>query len=418
MFGYDPRFLDVEFEIPLPQFRPGLVEDVLARPELRDDVYADYIYYTVAMHREFRTPLFAALNIDRTKRRKTERGDRWDTDSRVGDENQLNNDYYRRNDWDRGHLAMRAATAWGDTGRQAQKAADETFYYTNSTLQHANFNQDEWLELEKWVLSFSDAKDGKVCEFSGPIFGDYMRTVRPTGRAVAYVPVAFYKVIAFVNQEDEFEVRAFIIYQDEKALADKQGKKLFNNQIYQVSVTEVERLTGLEFPDELAMKNPIWHDKTEAACAIKNVTQFPERRDVNGAEDIIRREDEPRPNAYKDDEVEVYIAGALINPAGNEAENEWVSLINLSAEPISVEGWTLLDKERRKTVLTGEIGPGEARRVQPLGAVRLVNSPKDTDPGLIILNDANGDQIDRVSYRKKDVPAEGQVLIFAYTYSD
>lgn len=415
MQGYDPKFLDTPFELPLPKFKPGLVADVLSRPDLRDSVYADYIYYTVAMHREFRTPLFAALNIDRTRRKQTDRGDVWTIDSRVGDEHQLNNDYYVRNDWDRGHLAMRAATAWGDTGRQAQKAADETFYYTNATLQHANFNQDEWLALESWVLDFQDARDGRVSEFSGPIFGDYMRTVRPTSRPVAYVPVAFYKVIAFVNLDGAFEVRAFLIYQDEKALADKNGKRLFDNQIYQVSVAEVERLTGLEFADELATANPIWFRDSAAARRVENVTIFPERRDVNGPQDIMRAETQPRPNDYKEDNVPIFIAGALVDPVGDERTGEWVSLLNLSAATISIEGWTLLDKERRVCRLTGEIGPGEAVRIHPLGDMRLVNSPSDDEPGLIILNDAAGDQIDRVSYRRKDLPGEGRVLSFAYT---
>jgi endonuclease G len=418
MHGYNPAFLGADLEIPLPRFRASLVEEVLSKPELREGTYADYIYYTVAMHRDFRTPLFAALNIDRSKSRTTTRTSRWNIDSRVGPEHQLNNDYYRRNDWDRGHLAMRYATAWGDTGRQAQKAADETFYYTNSTLQHANFNQDEWLALEKWVMSFPAARREKICEFSGPIFGDYMRTIRPTARPVAFVPTAFYKVLAFLNTDDQLEVRAFIIFQDEAALSDKQGKKTFNNQIYQVAVADVEALTGLEFPDELAAVNPIWFKESESALAVKNVDRFPERRDVNGAEDIVFREQDPRPYTYKDEEIPIFIAGALVDPAGPEREGEWVSLLNLSGETISIEGWTLLDKNRRTLSLTGEIGPGEARRIQPLSPIRLANKPDDDQPGLIILNNADGDQVDRVSYRRRDLPGEGKPVIFAYTYTD
>lgn len=419
---YNENFLGVP--VPLPRFKHSLVNDVLSRAELRDGVYADYVYYTVAMHREFRTPLFAALNIDNSKRQKTTRESNWDIDSRIGAENQLNNDYYRRNHWDRGHLAMRHAAAWGQTGRLAQRAADETFYYTNAALQHENFNQDEWLALEKWVTHLPDAQSGRICEFSGPIFGDFMRTVRPVGRPVAYVPSAFFKVIAFLDKVGELQVRAFLIHQDDAALADKSGKKTFNNQIYQVAVARIEELTGLEFDDSLAAKNPIWFSDSEKARAVTNVTSFPEYRDINGTVDIVNAETDARPNAYRDDEVPIFIAGAMVNPKGNEAQGEWVSLINLSGETISIEGWEIQDKvvlkdgKRRTVKLTGEIGAGEARRIQPLSPVRLLNNPDDEEPGLIILNDADGNQIDRVSYRKKDLPAEGQPVIFAYTYTD
>ena len=108
----------------------------------------------------------------------------------------------------------------------------------------------------------------------------------------------------------------------------------------------------------------------------------------------------------------------MVNPKGDEREGEWVSLLNLGGETISIEGWRLLDRNRKTLTLTGEIGAGEARRIEPKGAIQLVNTPKEERPGLIILNDANGDQVDRVSYRKQDLPGEGTPLVFAYTYTD
>lgn len=422
--GYDPEFLGWDKPIPLPKFTLPLKPDVLDRETLKDGVYADYIYYTLSMSETFRAPLFTALNIDQVNKHKAERSSRWFLDERVGAENQLGEEYYYKNAWDRGHLAMKHAASFGETARKAQQASDATFFYTNAALQHERFNQDEWLALEQWVLNFKGARHGRVCEFSGPVFGDNMRTVRPTDQTLSrepgYVPSAFFKVIAFVNLDGLLEVRAFVIFQDEQSLADKSGRKTFNNQIYQVSVAEVERLTGLEFPDELAAVNPIWFSESESALKVKNVTSFPERRDINGEEDIIASETQDRPNDYRDDKVEVYIAGALVNPAGRDSEGEWVSLINLSSEAISVRGWTLLDRNRKAHTLDQDVlGPGEAIRVETGGGgFQLVNAPSDDRPGLIILNDENGDQIDRVSYRKKDVPAEGKVLIFAYTYSD
>ena len=131
MNGYNPEFLGTP--LPLPAFAPDLIENVLERDALAEDptgkrVLANYHNYTVAMHGPERTPLFAALNIDQGQFRSVGRSDNWRTDSRIGDENQLNNDYYRSNPWDRGHLARRSSAAWGPNGRAAKHASDDTFF--------------------------------------------------------------------------------------------------------------------------------------------------------------------------------------------------------------------------------------------------------------------------------------------------
>jgi endonuclease G len=146
MAGYNPDSLSVA--VPLPNFAPSVAGHVLHRTELRDGVFADYVNYTVAMHGPFRTPLFAALNVDQTQYQGTTRSSSWKIDSRIGAEFQLDNAYYadteaEKNPWDRGHLAGRATAGWGGTKKIAQSSADETFYYSNSTIQQENFNRDE-----------------------------------------------------------------------------------------------------------------------------------------------------------------------------------------------------------------------------------------------------------------------------------
>lgn len=422
MAGYQVDFLgdDLNHQIALPKFTPELARSVLLQDGSQKAAFTDYATYTVAMHQGYRAPLFAALNIHREGDPGTKSRAKWRIDERVGVENQLGPEYYADNPWDRGHIARREAAAWGPSKREAQIADDDTYYYTNAALQHKNFNRDEWVELEDWVLDFAEEKATRISEFTGPIFGDFMRTIRPTGRTAAFVPSAFFKVIGFLNAQADLEARAFIVLQDEASLADLSGRRRFNHQIYQVSVAEVEARTGLQFDNKLANANPIWfsHGPSTPDIANLDVTEAPEARDINGAEDIILSATQDRPNAYKDDQVPIYIAGAMVNPAGPEPEGEWVSLLNLSGETISIEGWTLQDRSRRSFTLTGEIGPGEARRIEPNGGIRLVNAPSDTKPGLIILNDANGDQVDRVSYRKQDLPKEGVPLVFAYTYMD
>jgi len=406
--GYDPNFLPEP--VPLPELRPSVAGDVLRRPELREGILADYANYTIAMHATFRTLLYAALNVDQDQFQQTARSDNWRIDSRIGAENQLDNSYYRNNPWDRGHLARRATAGWGATRRQAQRAADETFYFSNAALQHANLNQDEWLALEEWVFNLDLDKGNRFSVFSGPIFGEFMRTVRPPGRPPAFVPSAFFKIIFYMNQRDLLEVRAFLVPQDNVSLKDKNGRRIFDHQTYQVSITEIEELTGLEFPDVLPDRNPMFFNESQQARAELNVHEFPERREVNGPRDIVRDNERPRAIRFADDEVDVFIAAALVNPVGNERQNEWVSIANLTNEEVRLDGWSLVDDRQRTLELKGAIGPGEAVRIQPLSPVSLANSRG----GFVQLLDDQSRQIDRVPYTPEQARREGKPIVFAY----
>ena len=368
------------------------------------------------MSRQYRTLYFAALNIDQQRLATVDGNRSWRLDSRIGSAFQLNNDYYRHNPWDRGHMARRAAAAWGTDEAAATKASDETYYYSNAALQHDNFNKDEWAELEDWVLDLDQDKNDKITVFSGPIFGDYMRSVRPAGREPGFVPSAFFKVIVFLDKADALQVRSFILPQDVAAMADKngeqkwEGRSIHNYQPYQSSVREIEELTGLEFPEIIPSHNPLYFTPSASLAATRNITEFPERREVNGPRDVIRRSSDRRPVRFADDEVDVFIAAAMINPKGAERSGEWVSIANLSADPVSLDGWTLRDRLDRVRRLTGTIGPGEAVRIQPVAPIAFANDKR----GFIQLVDDQGRQIDRVPYTRQQAQHEGKPVVFAY----
>ena len=406
MAGYDSNFLGIA--ISLPGFSPALVGEILAdRVHLLDGIYAEYVNYTLAMHRELRTPVFVALNIDQNRITSVSRRDNWRIDSRVGADNQLDNDYYRHNPWDRGHLARRSSAAWGATRRAAQLASDETFYFTNACLQHRNFNQDEWLALEDWVKDLALDKDGRISVFSGPIFGDFSRTLKPQGRPRAVIPSAFFKVVCFIDKQDTLQTRAFIMPQDSAALADRQGRRMLDFQNYQVSVAEIERLTGLIFPDAVPDSNPLFFNDNDEARRDLAISHFPEHIEVDGSEEIVGRDQKRTP--FADQEVDVFIAAALVNPAGSERDNEWISLINLTADTVDLAGWRLSDTKRQPLTLSGNLGPGEAIRIGPIRPLQLANKG-----GAILLHDDRGRLIDRVKYTKDDAAAEGRVINFAY----
>jgi len=280
--------------------------------------------------------------------------------------------------------------------KAAQNASDETFYYSNACLQHECVNQDEWLALEDWAQKLDAAKDGKVVVFSGPIHGDFSRTIRPEGRTPAEIPTAFFKVVCFVGEQSGgLEVRAFIVQQDREAMRDKDGRKTFNFQKYQVTIREIEELTGLDFPDDVYERNPLfYYDRDEAR--VHGVEVFPERVDVDVPEDVVGRGHMRK--AIRDDEVQVYLAAAQIAPKDGV---EWVSVLNLEPVEVDIVGWTLTDRLGRVATLRGRLEPGESRVFGTGAGLDPVKLPNNG--GLLILRNAAGEQIDRIEYTGDDV---------------
>ncbi|MEM9787015.1 MAG: DNA/RNA non-specific endonuclease [Pseudomonadota bacterium] len=391
--GYDPDFLGVN--VPLPEFGPELVDFIVLRDQLRDGVFADYVNYTVATHAVLRTPVFSAMNIDQARLKSVDRTDNWRIDTRIGRDFQLNNDYYRSNPWDRGHLARRASAAWGDTARQAKHASDDTFFYSNASLQHANFNQDEWLALEDWVLMDTPDDTDRISSITGPIFGDTPRSITPQGRDTALIPSAFFKVVSYIR-DGALEVRAFIMAQDAAAIRDRRGRRMFDNQRYQVSVTEIEEQTGLIFPQVLPELNPLFFNPNAEMAEKLHITSFPERIEVDDPAHIIAM-DQMRDEVLVHGPA-VFIVAAMVNPKGADREGEWVTIMNLSGEPVNLDGWSLSDTLRQPLALDGTLEPGMAMRLGPVTPLQLGN-----DGGTLCLYDADKCRIDRVRYRGEDV---------------
>ena len=411
--GYKPNFLD-GITLPMPSFSPLLEETVLKQSALHESIYAHYANYTVITSKERRSPILSALNIDQNKLQTTRRNDYWQIDPRIGAKYQLNNDYYRDNPWDRGHLARRASAAWGNSLREAQYASDETFYFSNASLQHKNFNQDEWLAIEDWVMRLALDKDGRISTFSGPVYGDYSRIISPRNRTIAEIPSAFFKIICFINKmTNNLDVRAFLMFQDIEALADKNGRnKITNFQIYQSTVSEIEEVTGLEFDNAIYENNPLLYHENPVAKKDLNISSFPERIEVDSPVDI---KDKGTPRVFvADQEIDVFIIASLINPIGQDRHNEWVSILNLSSEDIDLAGWTLWDNKRKKLKLESVLdkkalilSPGQSIVVKPITPLQLSNSG-----GTITLFNEKNQRVDRVKHTLKDGKNQGKPAVF------
>jgi uncharacterized protein YukJ len=102
----------------------------------------------------------------------------------------------------------------------------------------------------------------------------------------------------------------------------------------------------------------------------------------------------------------VRIVAALVNDV-RTPERETVTLLNTSGGAVDLAGWLLLDKVEAKMPLSGELGPGEAKRFVVQPPVALSNKG-----GLITLVNEDGLKVDGVSYTKKQASNPGWTIKF------
>lgn len=252
---YDPAFLGGGFEVPLPRLSPGLRSKAL-----RDGEVFDYIHYSVVMQAERKTALFAACNLDGGRKVQIARkklNAKWKRDARVGFENQVGDEGYGgEGAFDRGHLVRREDVQWG-TYDEAFDAARSTFFYPNAAPQHHAFNQDEWLELEEYALDHAVKHDYRLCVFNGPVLDDSDPTfgmlpdeirIRRWPSNETRIPRKFWKVIVLRDEAaggDDLAVLSFLM--DQSELWHSKDPAQVDLGVYQVALTEIEALTGLDF---------------------------------------------------------------------------------------------------------------------------------------------------------------------------
>jgi DNA/RNA endonuclease G (NUC1) len=106
--------------------------------------------------------------------------------------NTSDNNDYKNNEWDRGHLAPAAAF---NCDRETLK---KTFSYLNCALQHEGLNRGPWKELERFERNL--AKFFEVMVSVEVDFGETPYRV-PAGAAI---PIGFTKTISFDNKIYQF----------------------------------------------------------------------------------------------------------------------------------------------------------------------------------------------------------------------
>ena len=200
----------------------------------------------------------------------------------------------------------------------------------------------------KIVRDFQHDSNDKLTVFTGPIYGDLDRHINLTDQDTARIPSGFFKVICFRTKhetdEDRLGVLVFAIFQDAKVLRDKKGNATVKtDRRYQVTISELQNWTGINFGRQLYDRNPLFHHDISARNKQFNVPIIPERIPVGHDGDIIRENDEIRSDIEKLSRRKITINSAMINPKGNEKTGEWISLYNRGNRRISLRNWKLVD---------------------------------------------------------------------------
>ena len=169
--GYDVDFLGTSLEPP----------SSLSEGEL------DYTHFTLQMHPTRRLAWWVAWNIDGLRLFPgdsiSRSGESFRADPRIPETDQTLDAAYADNVLDRGHIARRSDLLWG-TLAEARAANSDSFFFTNITPQHQDFNQSgrngTWGLLENAVLAQEGLEDRRLTLFAGPVLAE---TTRSTARS-------------------------------------------------------------------------------------------------------------------------------------------------------------------------------------------------------------------------------------------
>ena len=234
--GYDPNFL--ENVIPLPILSDGLINDTV-KLKNSNDMELKYTNFSIVMSKSRGLAFYTAVNIDGSKLEPLDRkNDVWYFDSRIEKKFQYGPELYSSNDLDRGHLVRRLDPVWGPNFKEAN---EDTFHFSNCSPQHKNLNQKTWLGLEDYILRNADVHDLKVNVFTGPIFNENDLVYR--GKYL--IPSEFWKVVTIIKNDGSISSTAYL--QTQKQLIEDLKFAFGEYKTYQVAVTNIESLTGLDF---------------------------------------------------------------------------------------------------------------------------------------------------------------------------
>jgi endonuclease G, mitochondrial len=252
--GYDPSFLE-SVDVPLPRVSKAMEQDtaqVRSDAQKHEDPFElAYYHYSVYMNKRRRTAWFSAANVDGDHRPNIgkRQGDRWYTDPRILRSEQIGQEAFERG-IDRGHLTRRQDTAWGSDVASAIQANNDTFHFTNCSLQASPFNQDKdrWQGLEQFLLEQHAKKERRrLIVITGPLFAANDPVYKNDRMNYSVrCPLQFWKVCVLIKQDGTPSATGFVLGQED--IQNLPGfEEAFDVAAAQIRLADLEERTGLDF---------------------------------------------------------------------------------------------------------------------------------------------------------------------------
>jgi endonuclease G len=254
--GFNPSFLET-IEVPLPRVSKAMEQDtarVRSDAQKNDDPFElAYYHYSVYMNKRRRTAWFSAANVDGDHRPNIgkRRGDRWYIDPRILRSEQIGQEAFEPG-IDRGHLTRREDAAWGNDVASATLANNDTFHFTNCSLQASPFNQgkDRWQGLEQFVLEQHAKKERRrLVVITGPLFAGNDPVYKNDRMNYSVrCPLQFWKICVLIRRDGTPSATAFVLGQED--IQNLPGfEEAFDVAATQIRLADLEERTGLDFGD-------------------------------------------------------------------------------------------------------------------------------------------------------------------------
>jgi len=258
--GFKTDFLG-KLKVALPKLakrRGNRKEDICFVPKGGNSPVIDYTHFSLVMHKTRKLPLWTAVNIDGSKAyEKKIPSVGWRRDPRAEDCQTFGAVYGKNRGGtgvqiDKGHQVRRLDPVWGPKD-VAERAAADTFHYTNAVPQEHFYNSELWGNLEDFVLERAINKAQQASVLTGPVLRDDDRLFGDRQKGWM-IPKSFWKICVFIRSDNTPSVTGFVMEQTDQISPLFEANR-FNPftvdqvRVYQKSIAEIERLTGLDFGD-------------------------------------------------------------------------------------------------------------------------------------------------------------------------
>ena len=222
-----------------------------------------YHHVSTMHHAVRRVPIVSAINVHGKYRyaeldTEASRVDRWFRDNRIDYDVQLNDEFYKKSGFDKGHLARREDAEWGTSVARAKLAADLTCSYANAIPQVPALNRAKYGYRGRWgqlEIEFLEkgieneaGKAARICVFNGPLLADD----DPVFKSVP-VALTFFKIVVWYDGAGKLRTTCFRLSQ-EQLVGEIEFEVLRFDEVfktYQVPIGRIEERTGLKFHDTI-----------------------------------------------------------------------------------------------------------------------------------------------------------------------